>query len=320
MFRDLDHIKTFDDLFFVVRGDHHPRDKVRAVPIYFPKENGDRFDIKTGKRFIRKIEEYSKDLILKLHSEYLPRSDELNKYGVLVPVSHIVNHYLPRVKTKECLENKYFRETKWGKFILSLNKILGISIKDIGIYGSTLIGLKKDLSDVDLVIYGKENLLKLKKNFDLILRKNELKKISKKQLYYFIKHKKLDQYYPFSTEQILKIFQRRWSGIYINGDIMFIRFVYKENEIPENLYYLTPPIDTMKVKGRVIDSLGSHFIPRVIKVKVGEKLFEVVSYYWIFFSCVLDGEEVEIFGNYRRNNKREFITLDEPEHYILPIH
>jgi predicted nucleotidyltransferase len=319
MFRDLDYIKTFDDIILVVKGDYHPEDKVRAIPVYFPKDNGDRVDWKTGKRFIKKIEEYSQDLISKFHIEYLPKPDDLNKFGVLVPIKHITHHYLPRLKTRELLKIKSFRESVWGKLILSLNKVLGISIGDIGIYGSILVGLEKYNSDVDFVVYGKENLIKLKKNFDLFLRKNMIEKPTKEQLFASIKNKKLDQYYHFPADWILKIFQRRWSGIYINDNIKFIRFALKEKEIPENIYYITPPINEIRVRGKVVDSFGSHFTPRVIKVRIDEKLFEVVSYYWLFFSCVRDGEEVEIFGNYRKNSKGDFITLDKPEHYILPI-
>ncbi|MFA4889904.1 MAG: hypothetical protein WC628_10105 [Candidatus Omnitrophota bacterium] len=63
MFRDCDYIKGLDDIIYIVKGDYHPEDKIRAIPVYFPDENGDRTEAITGKKYVRKLNEYSNDLI-----------------------------------------------------------------------------------------------------------------------------------------------------------------------------------------------------------------------------------------------------------------
>ena len=60
--------------------------------------------------------------------------------------------------------NKFYLENKrnltgvWKKYVEALNKI-GIEDKDIGIFGSYLVGFDV-IKDIDFAIYGEENLIK----------------------------------------------------------------------------------------------------------------------------------------------------------------
>ncbi|MBZ9578459.1 nucleotidyltransferase domain-containing protein [Patescibacteria group bacterium] len=317
MSRDCDYIKTFDDIIFIVKGYYHPPEKVRVVPVFFPDKNGDRIERATGKRFRRRVEEHSSKLISKLHPDYLPEASDLHRYGVLVLTQDIITHYTPQSKMKECWDGEIFKGTKWENLILSINEIGQVPIEDIGIYGSFLVGLGRETSDIDLVIYGRENLSKLRKKFDLILKNAKIKKATDEQR--LLKSEGWSEYCPIDVNRIFKIEKRKWSRVNIYGEeTMCIRFVYKKNEIPPNPI-TTPPIKEIKTKGEVLDSTGTHFCPRIAKVKIDDKVFDIITYYWLFFSCVYEGDVVEIFGNYRKDGRREYITLDKPNHYISPI-
>jgi len=317
MLRDCDYIKTFDDIIFIVAGDYHPKDKIRATPVFFPNENGDRVEKITGKRFIQKIEVHSKDLIAKLHPEYLPEASDLNSYGVLVPNQDIITYYAPRNKMKECWDERILKGTKWEKLIISIKEIGQVPLEDIGIYGSFLVGLNKGVSDLDLVLYGKENLNKVRKKLDLILKSSKIKKATDEQL--LLRSNRWSKDKPIGINRIFKIEKRKWGRMNVYGeDTTCIRFVYKENEIPSNPI-TSSPIKEIRTKGKALDSIGTHFRPRIAKVKINDKVFDIISYDWLFFSCVRDGDNVEIIGNYRKDGRREYITLDKPTHYISPI-
>lgn len=317
MYRDFDYIKTSDGIIFIVHGDNHPAGKVRAVSVYFPQQDGDRTEKATGKRYIKRIEELGpREFISKLHPEYLPKESDVVQHGLLVNASDVVRHYKPRDKTKECLSNGVLKNTEWESLIIAINKIAKIPIEDIGIYGSILVGISTDFSDVDLVIYGKNNLKKLKDNFDNILENTGINKATKEQRVLRIKSWK--KYTTVKFDQLLRMEERRWSRINVSGnDLTAIRFTYRDEEIPPEPV-TSYPLKEIIASGLVLESQGTHFQPRTAKVKIDNKIINVVSYNWLFYSCVADGDKVEIFGNYRKDGQREYITLDEPNHYMCP--
>ncbi len=325
MFRDCDYIKTKDNIIFIVRGDYHAQDAVRATVVYFPSEDGDRFDKRTGQKYIKKIEEFPfpDSVIAKIHPEYLPKRNELIK-SLSIPIHDIVRHYRPRGKMEECLRDGVLKNTKWEALILAINQIADIPIKDIGVYGSLLVGLNKDNSDVDILVYGKENLVKLRNNFDIVLSSSGVQKASREQRIARIHAwkqaaKDSPKYSPIDFDKLQRIESRRWSRINVCGDdITSIRFAYGDDEIPQNLI-TSSPIKEIKEQGVVIESVRTHFSQKVAKVLINNKRIEVITDIFVFFSCVFDGDEVEIFGNYRKDGQREYITLDDPLHYICPI-
>lgn len=318
MFRDCDYIKTRDGVIFIVLGDLHPQGKVRAAGVYFPTGNGDRYDKSTGRKYIKKIEQFvSPELITSgAHPEYLPNRKDPLKIGFLVPIGDIVEHYKPRERLKELLENDILKGTPWKKLILNISEIAKIPIKEIGIYGSLLVGLNKDISDVDILVYGLENLKKLRSNFEAVLLKSGVSKASKQQR--MARVATWEKYSPIDTDRLRRMESRRWSRINVYGDnISSIRFAYGDDEVPNNSI-TSAPIKEIMVKGKVIESLRTHFFPRVANVIVEGHPMEVISHHFLTFSCVSNGDEVEIFGNYRKEGSREYITLDNRNHFISP--
>lgn len=317
MFRDCDYIKTKDGIIFIVVGDNHPENKVRAKTVYIPDEDGSYIDKLTNQKYVKKIEEYScsGSMVGIIHPEYLPNKKEPIK-SLLIPISDIVQHYKPREKTKEYFKQGTLKNSKWEALILAINKVAGVPVKDIGIYGSHLVGLNTDKSDVDIIIYGRNNLKQLRDNFDQILEISKIQRASREQR--IARVATWEKYSAITVDKLQRMESRRWSRVNVEGDdITSIRFVCGDDEISKNSI-TSPLIREITTHGIVAESVGTHFCPRIAKVTIDGKVLEIISYGFLFFSCVSDGDEVEIFGNYRKDGNREYITLDDPSHYICP--
>lgn len=316
MIRDCDYIQTKDNIIYIVHGDYHPENSIRCTPVYIPSEDGNRVSNLTGIKYIKKIDEYPtpNSIVAKLHPGYLPLDNEI-KNTYLVPRKNIVKYFYPREKTKEILDKK-LKHTKWESLISSIMIIGHVPVEKIGIYGSLLVGLDNGISDVDILIYGKENFDKLKSKFDEILSNSGVKKASLEQR--TARVASWNKYSQISQDKLLKMELNRWSRVNVYDDIIScIRFVYDDDEIPIQKKY-PPTIKEVKVKGKVIQALGTNFCPRIAKVEIEGKEVNVISYGFLFFSCVKDNEEVEIFGNLRKDGDNECIVLEEPYHYIAP--
>jgi predicted nucleotidyltransferase len=317
MFRECDYIKTHDGIILIVRGYHNPLGKVRAAPVYFPDANGDKIERTTNQRYFRKSEDYDRVVISRLHPEYIS-SDPILKHesSVFVPVEDIKVHYKPEDKMQEVWRNGTLKDTIWESLIVAMHDVGQIPIEDIGIFGSVLVNLNNSSSDVDLVVYGIDNVNKLKNNFEEILKNPKFGRLQDENLYKAATWH--SQYYPIEVDRIFRMVKRQWSRIRCGDTRQYIKFAYKQNEIPENII-TTPPLTEINVKGKVLDAFGTHFTPRIAKVKISDKIVDVATYHWGWSSCVSDGDDVEIFGNLRKDGERDYITLDLPSHYLSPL-
>lgn len=312
MFRDCDYIKTKDGIIFIVQGDYHIQEHVRVLPVYFPDKAGDRVSA-DGIIYRKTINPVDLREILTIHPEYFCKSSSGDEFvGVLV--SDIDTHYKPREKLKELLKLKKSKNTTWFRCIKAMNK-LGISVNDIGLFGSILVGLERDISDTDILVYGKRNLLKLRKNIDKFLEYSKLKTAEVKDTEKWINS--IAQIHQLSLEELREYKKRQWNTLTSGRDMIEIHFAHKDSEIPENPITSTVVKET-GIKGRVVDAIESNFFPRRIKVEVDNKVIDVITYFWIFNSCVRKDEEVEIIGNLRKDKDRTYITLDKPHHKIVP--
>lgn len=205
-------------------------------------------------------------------------------------------------------KNAYKLSGIWKKIPKSL-MISGVNKKDIGIFGSSLLGFKIE-KDVDFVVYGKENCIKVMKNIEAIRRYANAKKISKAHIAYQSK-----KYSSFLTSKndFKKMLKNKWSSLQIApGLLNTIRFVYKRNEAPKGIEIKKGEEKTFE--GRVIDSFGTNFVPRIFYINSGGKVIRALTYFWAYQSCVKRRQKVKIFGEY--NKKTNTIYLSNKNHWI----
>lgn len=203
------------------------------------------------------------------------------------------------------INNKQNLKGIWKNYVNILNKI-GIEDKNIGIFGSYLIGF--DITkDVDFIIYGKDNLYKYYKNINYIKEKLQVTSISFEHInHQYQKHKT-----KYHTKcDLIEIISRNWSGIELsNGILSTPRFIDKNN--------MTIPLKQGKdkiIKVKVLEGFNSAMLPRTATVSYNNEKYKLYSNLWKFQSFAHKDDIIEIFGNVDPKNK--IIILDDFKYYL----
>jgi len=174
-----DFIESKSGHIFEIKGFHQPQDQTVAFIRYAPTNKSPSLEIERRKRVNSSnysLEYYKKiypliekfQYIQENHPKYL--FSHPNYYFQLqaVPNSEIKEHFLP---------NKFLQILHNSKEILPSSSVLkdaldlcnylseksGVSYEYIGITGSLLVGLQNEQSDIDLIIYGYENSIQVRK-------------------------------------------------------------------------------------------------------------------------------------------------------------
>lgn len=242
-------------------------------------------------------------------------SDEGKKYNNITKKNYIKSPFtgfrkIPVYK-KLFKPNEFYLEKKtlltgvWKKYVEALNKI-GIEDKDIGIFGSYLVGF--DITkDVDFVIYGKDNLRKYYDNNEFIKKYTNATYINDKHIeYQYNKHKS----YHHPDTDLLEIIKRNWSGIQVDENVLSTpRFIDRENQ-----HSIVDSYDRRKVIFEVLDGLNSSMLPRSSKVIYNDQEYIVQTNLWKFQSFLKKGDIVECYACVNEDLKT--ILLPEEKCYL----
>lgn len=271
----LDYILDYDDNFWIVSCIDN---KIKGYIVYKVDDKGNRYNNITKKYYKKMTCENIKEL---------PEYKKIFKPN---------KHYL---EIKESITGV------WKKYIDVLNEI-GIEDKDIGIFGSTLIGFDL-IKDIDFVIYGTKNLKLYHKFNDYIKEKVGATYITKKHIdYQYDKHK--DKY--SSKTDLKEIISRNWSGIQIKDGVLSTpRFIDRANQ-----KLLCDSGNRKKVVCRVTSGLTSAMLPRWGEVIYNNETYKVKTWLWKYQSFLKDGDVIECLADVNDNLKT--ITLHDKECYI----
>jgi predicted nucleotidyltransferase len=307
-----DYLETKENhLFFDIKGYHHPRDRKICFLRFFPDQNGER--IKEGKKY-KKI--YSLDeRYLKIREEYpqyLFYSSELDLELQGVEIKDIKKIYTPReyyytLKLKTNLSEMEF-------YSLNLCKLLitdGFVPEDsIGISGSPMIGLSKDNSDIDIIIYGTRTSIELQDKLKEIVRaSNDIQAYNLREYKTHYNWRAGGSGIDF--ESFLKSEKRKLHQGKFHGIDFFIRYIKSPNDWKGKFYdYKFKNLGRIKVKAKIINATNSIFTPCSYKInilKVIESKFisnninldnlnEISSFRGRFCEQALKGESVFVEG------------------------
>jgi predicted nucleotidyltransferase len=263
-----DYIETKkSNLFFDVKGLLHPYDRKICFLRFYPHPDGERVrnDIKF-KKVYNLDERYT--LLKEKYPKYLFYSKELdiNLQGVFN--NDIKNIYTPQNCLREITEKVSLSNLeKYSKNLceLFIDKA-NISRDSIGITGSVMIGLDKEDSDIDLIIYGTETSLE----FQDILRNffeqsNQLRKYN------------LDEYKSqyswrvggsdISFKEFMRTEQRKLHQGKFHERDFFIRYIKSPNDWDGNYYdYQYKDHGRIQAKVLITDSKDSLFTPCTYKI------------------------------------------------------
>ena len=262
--REGDFVETFEGLIFDVKGLIHPPDRVIAYVRYIPSKKGER-KRKNGK-FYKKI--YSLDernkFLSENYPEYIYFDPVFNQLLEGVPIKNIYKHYKPEGKLREMrlgFQNLTGIEKVAFEFAKLLKEKSGIPWTKIGISGSLLVDLYNENSDIDIIIYGTSNGMKvyevLKKLVSLGTSIKSYDESGLKKLYKFrVKNTEV------SFEQFAKIEERKIMQGEFKGVDYFLRFVKDWYETAENYgekIYI--PVGRARIKAQIINNDEAIFTP-----------------------------------------------------------
>lgn len=307
-----DYLETKENhLFFDIKGYHHPRDRKICFLRFFPDQNGER--IKEGRKY-KKIysldERYLK--IREKYPQYLFYSNELDLELQGVEIKDIKKIYTPREYYSDLKKRKNLLEIELHSINLCKLLITDGSVPEdaIGISGSPMIGLNKEDSDIDVIIYGTRTSIELQDKLKGILdTPNDCRayNITEYNTHYNWRAggSNID-FEDFLRSEKRKLHQGKFHGI-----DFFIRYIKSPNDWKGTFYdYKYKNLGRIKVKAKVIDSANSIFTPCSYKIKclkmleskiIGDKinlndLNEVCSFRGRFCEQAIKGESVFVEG------------------------
>ncbi len=327
--KDRDFLETKEGMFFCVTGYLHPPDRITAYLKYSPAAEGKWK--KNSTVFRREIPYYhvfavSRTLqyLRENYPHYLHfcpvRSIEMS----MVPRTCIKTYYEPEKKLgKICLSPKDGLERKVAAFMEDILDETGIPLSSLGITGSILIGLHNPhFSDIDVIVYGKENSLILKNVLETF---ENVKMLTGEKREEWIEHRM--RIFNLTKEQAEIFASRKWNYGFYENTYFSVHPTRKDAEITENygdVHYTGMGAAT--VKAEITDSSESMFLPARYKIKVlevieGENvpIDEIISYEVVYCDVFEKGEKVKARGRLEKANGRYQLvvgTLEVRDQFI----
>jgi predicted nucleotidyltransferase len=170
LFKDREFIETKEGLIFCVVGYLHPRDRVIAYLKYLPSAEGKWSS--GSRRYSRAMRYYSASEVVrnvgwleKHYPHYVFHSKVLGFKISAVPKRYIVRHYIPQKRLEEIVRKgpEDALEEKVLELVDLLSERAGVPKSFFGVTGSILLKIHNpSFSDIDLVVYGREQSLRVK--------------------------------------------------------------------------------------------------------------------------------------------------------------
>lgn len=317
--KDRDFLETGEGMFFCVTGYLHPPDKITAYLKYSPVTKG---KWKRGTTYYRRELPYyhvfsisdTIDYLKENYPHYVHFCPVRHIEMSMIPTSYIKKYYNPETRMDQLFsEPKDELEEKVAAFAQEIMDETGIPLKTLGVTGSILINLHNPaFSDMDVIIYGKENSLKVKntlKRLDhVIILENEKKEE-------WIQHKM--KIFGMDRQQAQLFAARKWNYGFFKNTYFSVHPTRMDAEITETYGDVTyTGRGSATVRAEIADSSESMFLPahyKIDNVKVveGENVVieEIVSYEGVYCDVFSEGEKVEARGRLEQANGKYRLVL-----------
>lgn len=316
-------VRTAENLIFEIKGDVHPNDRVIAYLRYVP-EDDNKF------RKVYDLDE-RESYLQQLHPQYLWHSKYHGRTVQAVEKDCIAEILDPVEYAAELRKNTPKSElaAKAASLVGYITKTMKIHRNFVGITGSLLAGTATEESDIDLVVFGKDQACKLYSElshaFEMI---PELEQYSGERLQRHLEFRwgALSEYFD-----ILRVIEKNklLQGVFAHVDF-FIRLVklpvesthvYDEEEI-EFLGMHT-------ARYRIVDSSNSIFTPCEYEVEAlsgSTRIDKVVSYRGRFTEQARAGAVVNARGRLERVRSlrtgveyHQVVLGESPRDFMIPV-
>ena len=327
--KDRDFLETEEGMFFCVTGYEHPPDKITAYLKYTPVTEG---KWKKGSTAFRRELPYYHVFSVSKTIDFL--KENYPHYVHFCPVRQIEMSMIP----KKCIKEYYEPENRLSQLVSSPEDDLeekvaafaqdiinetGIPLSFLGITGSILIGLHNPVfSDIDLIVYGKENSIKVKNCLKNLHNVNTLKDERREE---WIQHKM--RIFKFEMKDAELLADRKWNYGFYQDTYFSVHPTRVDSEITQTYNEIQyTGMGAATVIAEILDSSESMFLPAHYKIDVvdileGKNVFidELVSFEGVYCDAFVKGEKIEARGRLENvNGKHQLVlgTLEVENQYI----
>jgi len=284
LLRDKDFIKC-NDIFFQVVGYLHPRDYVIAIPRYVKVDYATIW--RNGSYYDRVLKEYSSSDLRKALSErfskYLDYDTNLDSVLPLIAKKEIDKIFLSSRGFDQLSRNDSLAK-RTHEILDLLSSNTNIPRNDFGLTGTLLIGIYNTIySDIDIVIYGRNNVEKVK-NF------------LKERKEFLIKDSSTIKGLDIKSYNIIS--KRKWNKCKYKGRYFSINPVLKFDEIKISYDDIKiKNFGVIEVKVEIVEKIDPYFYPIRYKVKAYETKYEIKElaiFENYYFDAFEEGDIIEI--------------------------
>lgn len=256
-------------------------------------------------------------------------SEEMNYYVVYDPSSGLSFLAMPFDDNTKVARGKdnldLFLKKGFESDTESLSKLIS-EFKDVnfGLFGSRsfLNSIATKISDIDLVVYGPEDLEKIVSVIE------ENKDLCKKIGLTCTPSSTIEKYIPYYmkkfniTEAEARIITLRKRRYILEPNIKLslnCALSDKESERKIPLTIGSKKINDITIEASALDTSMSSALPRVFSVETEGQKIDVVTSTWSLKDFIRPGDKVKIVGALRESNGITFISLEKPGDIIIPI-
>lgn len=281
------------------------------------------FKTRNDEKWHKKLYEYRTGVEDALNSE------NMNYYVVFDPSSELSFLAMPlndSTTVAHCKDNlDLFLQQGRKEDTESLIKLI-TEFKDInfGLFGSrpVLDHAATSASDIDLVVYGPENLQKIvssiEENEDLCRRIGLTfthSGIIEKYIPYYMKKFNLTE----AESRIITNRRRRY--MLKPGIKLSLNCALPDQELRKKIPLVigSKKISNITIEASAIDTTLSSTLPRVFSVESEGQEIDVVTSAWSLKDFIRPGDKVKIVGALRESDGVTFISMECPDHIIKPI-
>ena len=312
-------ITTVDGLHCQVYGNEHPLGSILVKPKYIPtdKLHSDILPYRflAGRKMNRlnlwadknELKRYIEEFKIK-YPEYIYKSTMHEDYRLFfsIPINRIERIYFPKKGLSELMSMPIKSLDEHLKTVYEFVALLlksGLRIDDLGVTYSALMGhYLSSISDINIVVYGKENFWKLMSYLETASHPLLRWKTEKEWMDF---RQRRNRFLIFSKEQFLRDMQRKKSEGYFNETLFVIFAVENENEVwfkwNQESY---KALGLVNVEGTVVDNFSSVVRPGFYEIK-DSKIIEgyenvpvkqIVFYSRDYCSLANPGEKISACG------------------------
>lgn len=309
--KDKDFVETQEGLLFTVVGYMHPPDAYTTYLKYRPDPEG-KWE-RQGVHYRRMIQVYSAaevqssgNWLRENHPEYISLDRVRGFELALVPWKSIIAYYLPEVRMTEILRDPQDPlESRTRALVKLLSEASGVPENRFGITGSLLLGIHNPMfSDIDLLIYGRENTHQVRDAMDGLFGENKVKPFSHDEILSW-KHRQV-QTLGIPAKYVEHIAWSFWQRGRFNNTNFSISPVRLDAEIMEEYgSEIFSAIGAVEFTATIEEDEGNLFVPARylvgdISLEDGDVKFpaltEVISYEGIFAGVFHKGDRIQVRG------------------------